>query len=192
MGKEKPLYHTGVIHGRFQVLHNDHMKYLLTGKSLCRHLVIGITNPDPMLVKEERVDPRRSDPLANPLTYYERYVLIKEALGAAGISPEAYSIVPLPINLPERYQYYVPMDAVFFLTIYDGWGERKLHYFKALGLQTHILRRVSVEEKGLSASDIRQAILQGQPMDHLVPPTVASRLYQWKIDQRLRRLAALK
>jgi len=36
----------GVVHGRFQVLHNDHVKYLLAGKARCRHLVVGITNPD--------------------------------------------------------------------------------------------------------------------------------------------------
>ena len=38
---------TGIIHGRFQILHNDHVKYLLAGKQFCRHLVVGITNPDP-------------------------------------------------------------------------------------------------------------------------------------------------
>jgi D-arabinose 5-phosphate isomerase GutQ len=41
----------GVIHGRFQILHNDHLKYLLAGKDLCRHLVIGITNPDSPLAE---------------------------------------------------------------------------------------------------------------------------------------------
>jgi nicotinamide-nucleotide adenylyltransferase len=41
------LYELGVIHGRFQVLHNDHLRYILAGKELCRHLVVGITNPDP-------------------------------------------------------------------------------------------------------------------------------------------------
>jgi len=43
---------TGVIHGRFQVLHNDHLKYLMEGMALCDHLVVGITNPDPILTGE--------------------------------------------------------------------------------------------------------------------------------------------
>jgi nicotinamide-nucleotide adenylyltransferase len=34
------VYPLGVIHGRFQVLHKDHLKYLLAGKSLCEHLVL--------------------------------------------------------------------------------------------------------------------------------------------------------
>jgi len=53
-------YEVGVIHGRFQVLHHDHLKYLLAGKELCRHLVVGITNPDPFTVREESADLKRS------------------------------------------------------------------------------------------------------------------------------------
>jgi len=29
------VFDVGVIHGRFQVLHNDHLKYLLAGKEKC-------------------------------------------------------------------------------------------------------------------------------------------------------------
>ena len=54
---EKKRYDTGVIHGRFQILHKDHLKYLLSGWELCRHLVIGISNPDPLLTREEKTDP---------------------------------------------------------------------------------------------------------------------------------------
>ena len=43
------MHKIGVIHGRFQLLHNDHLKYLLAGKKRCEHLVVGITNPDPAL-----------------------------------------------------------------------------------------------------------------------------------------------
>jgi len=188
MADQNPKYDTGVIHGRFQVLHNDHLKYILAGKALCRHLVVGITNPEPSLVREEKADLHRSDPLANPLTYFERYCLVKAVLNAQGLSPQAYSIVPLPINLPERYQYYVPMDAVFFVTIYDAWGERKLHYFQSLGVRTHILRRVAPEQKGLSAGDIRQLMVQGQPWRHQVPTAVAQLLTAWDIPARLRDL----
>ena len=188
MADQNPEYDTGVIHGRFQVLHNDHLKYILAGKALCRHLVVGITNPEPLLVREEKADLHRSDPLANPLTYYERYCLVNAVLNAQGLSPQAYSIVPLPINLPERYHYYVPMDAVFFVTIYDAWGERKLHYFQSLGVRTHILRRVAPEQKGLSAGEIRQLMVKGQPWQHLVPAGVAQLLTAWDIPARLKTL----
>jgi nicotinamide mononucleotide adenylyltransferase len=181
-------YDTGVIHGRFQVLHNDHLNYLLAGKALCRHLVVGITNPEPLLVGEEEADPHRSDPLANPLTYYERYCLVKTVLLEQGLPPRAFSVVPLPINFPDRYAHYVPMDAVFFVAIYDAWGERKLHYFQSLGLRTHILRKVAPEEKGLSASNIRRAMINGYAWTHWVPPGVADLLSQWDLSSRLKKL----
>ena len=188
---DQPNYDTGVIHGRFQVLHNDHVKYLMAGKALCRHLVVGITNPDPVQTRVEEADPSRSDPLANPLTYYERYLMVKSVMIDAGVSLDSLSIVPLPINLPEHYRYYVPMDAVFFLTIYDQWGQRKQQYFESLGLTTHLLWRVPPEKKGISASDIRRRICANQPWEHLVPQSVPPLIQQWGITKRLRQLENL-
>ena len=117
MEKKKSKYETGVIHGRFQVLHNDHIKYLMAGKELCKHLVVGITNPDPSLTRHSNTNPHRSTPLANPLTYYERYLMTQAALLEQGLNLSEISIVPFPINVPELIKYYVPMDAVFFLSI---------------------------------------------------------------------------
>jgi nicotinamide mononucleotide adenylyltransferase len=179
---------TGVIHGRFQVLHNDHLKYLLAGKKLCRHLVVGITNPDPFLTRDESADPARSSVLANPLTYYERYILVKTVLGEIGLNLHEFSVVPLPINLPERYKYYVPMDAVFFLTIYDDWGRRKLNYFQSLGLKTHVLWEVPPEKKGISGSDIRNRMLCSEPWEHMVPQSVSILMKKWNIPSRLRKI----
>lgn len=183
-----PANETGVIHGRFQVVHNDHLKYLMAGKKLCRHLVVGITNPDPMLTREESADPKRSDPLANPLTYYERYILIRSVLAESGLKPQQFSVVPLPINLPELYKYYVPMDAVFFLSIYDEWGRRKLGYFQSMGLKTHVLRKVSLAEKGISGSDVRVLMLRGEPWEHLVPRVVSALLKKWDVPTRLKQI----
>ena len=141
---------TGVAHGRFQIFHNDHLKYLQAAKARCRHLVVAITNPDPTLTKFDPADPGRSSPERNPLSYYERYRIIKRALQEQDWSPEEFSIVPLPINFPDLYQYYVPLTATFFLTIYDDWGERKLQMFQSLGLTTEVLWRRPLAEKGLT------------------------------------------
>lgn len=186
--EKKYQYDMGVIHGRFQVLHNDHVKYLLAGKELCRHMVIGITNPDPFMTKEEHADPVRSDPMANPLSYFERYTLLTAAMDMAGIKPREYSIVPMPINMPDRYKYYVPEDAVFFLSIYDEWGRRKKEYFETEGLATHVLWEVPLEEKGISAVDIRESMIEGQQWEHLIPEGVTDLLKKWKIPDRLRQM----
>lgn len=181
------LHTIGVIHGRFQVLHNDHLQYLLAGKARCEHLVVGITNPDPSLTREDGADKARSMEGANPLTYFERYCMVRVALEESGVAPKEYSIVPLPINIPELYRYYVPLEAVFFLTIYDDWGEKKLQMFQALGLKTEVLWRRPLAQKGLSSSEIRLCIARGEPWEHLVPPGVARLVKSFDLAARLRK-----
>jgi nicotinamide-nucleotide adenylyltransferase len=175
----------GVIHGRFQVLHNDHIVYLEAGRALCDHLVVGITNPDPDLTGFDRADPERSTPAANPFTFYERYRMTSAALLELGWAPTEFSVVPFPINKPELYRYYVPIDAVFYLTIYDSWGERKLEMFKSMGLRTHVLWRKKAEEKGLSSTDIRDRIAEGRDWVHLVPPAIARIMNETGLLERI-------
>jgi nicotinamide-nucleotide adenylyltransferase len=177
---------TGVIHGRFQVLHNDHIKYLMAGKSRCKHLVVGITNPDPTLTGHDDVDKERSASYANPLTYYERYQIVRAALFEQGLKVEEFSIVPFPINFPELYEYYVPTDAVYFLTIYDEWGEKKLKIFESLGLKTEVLWRRLFSEKGQTSTEIRDLIAEGGEWEHLVPPPVAEMLKKLGCLEKIR------
>jgi nicotinamide-nucleotide adenylyltransferase len=177
---------TGVIHGRFQILHNDHLAYLLAGKAECDHLVVGITNPDPSLIRAEQADPDRSDPGSNPLSYYERLLMVQCGLIDAGLRESDFSVTPLPISHPEYYSAYVPMQAVFFLTIYDDWGRRKLQLFRSLGLKTRVLWERPPEQKGLSGRAIRQAMIRGEPWEHLVPESTALLCRAWDIPNRLR------
>ncbi len=179
----------GVVHGRFQIFHNDHLRYIQAAKERCRYLVIGITNPDPTLTKFDPADPGRSAPERNPLSYYERYRVIQRALQEAKWPPDEYALVPLPINFPDLYQYYVPLQATFFLTIYDAWGECKLQMFQALGLTTVVLWRRPLEDKGLTSTAVRRLIVAGEPWEHLVPPGVAEMLQLLEIPARLRALA---
>jgi len=185
MTEDKFKYDLGTIHGRFQILHNDHVKYLLTGKKMCKHLIVGITNPDPSLTKHHDSNPHRSQPIANPLTYYERYIMIRETLLEEGLEFSEFSIVPFPINVPELLKHYVPMDVVFFLSIYDGWGKQKKKYLESLGLNVHVLWEVPIEKKGLSGSDIRESMLKGEPWEHLVPPATVRLVKVWDIIKRL-------
>lgn len=181
------MHDIGVIHGRFQVLHNDHLKYLIAGKDRCCHLVVGITNPDPTQTKEDSADPHRSSPLANPLNYFERYIMVRDTIFQAGVPFQDFSIVPFPINLPELYQYYVPIQSTFFLTIYDKWGRRKLEIFQYLGLKTEILWERPLDEKGLSGTDIRARMAAEEPWEDLVPPSTRLLMKEWGIPERLKK-----
>ncbi len=178
----------GVIHGRFQVLHNDHLKYLLAGKARCRHLVVGITNPDPSLTREDSADAQRSCRSANPLTYFERYIMVGGVLVEAGVSREDFSVVPFPINMPDLYRYYVPTDAAYYLTICDQWGERKLELLQSRGLNVQVMWRRTPDAKGITGSEIRSRMIVGEPWEHLVPKSTASLIRAWRVLERLREM----
>jgi len=180
------LHDIGVIHGRFQVLHNDHVKYLLAGKERCSHLVVGITNPDPSLTRHDDVNPERSDPESNPLTYFERYICVREGLLECDVPYKDFSIVPLPINFPELFRYYVPLDAVFFLTVYDEWGRRKCRMLQSMGLRTETMWEKPPQQKGISAADVRRLMVSHGPWEHLVPPSTRELMNQWAVPERLR------
>jgi nicotinamide mononucleotide adenylyltransferase len=180
------IHQTGVVHGRFQLFHLDHLKYVLAAKERCRHLVVGITNPDPTLTGFDAADPHRSETADNPLTFYERFVILRETLLEQGLGFQEFSLVPLPINFPDLYRYYVPLDATFFLTIYDAWGERKLQQFESLNLNVEILWRKPESEKGLTATAIRRLIGLGQPWEHLVPAAVARLVKEMGLLERLK------
>lgn len=49
----------GAVCGRFQLLHKDHIKYILAAKKYCNHILIGITSPDPSVSIEEQSDVNR-------------------------------------------------------------------------------------------------------------------------------------
>lgn len=179
------MHELGVIHGRFQILHNDHLTYLLAGKKRCRHLLVGVTNPDPILSGNETTDPARSDPLNNPCTYYERSRMVRAALVRAGIPLTDFSVTPLPISRPDLLIHYAPKDAVYYLTIYDDWGREKKARLERLGLTTCILWEKASHEKGISGRAIRQAIRQGNAWKDKVPPPVAELVEQLGIARRL-------
>jgi nicotinamide mononucleotide adenylyltransferase len=174
----------GVIHGRFQPLHLGHLEYLLAGAGRCQTLVVGITNPDPWSVADEPADPERGRPEANPCTYYERHLMVEAALAEAGWSWRRLKIVPFPHSYPERLRHYAPADAVYFVTVYDAWGEAKLDRFHALGLRTDVLWRRT--DKPISGHRVRAAMAAGESWEFLVPAGVARVIKECGIDARIR------
>ena len=139
---------TGVVNGRFQVLHLKHMEYILAAKMRCRKLYIGLTNPDSLHTRESVNDENRSARSANPLTYFERYQMIRGAMKEFHVPESEYDILPFPINCPEYLLQYVPKDAVYYMGLCDEWDEEKYKILRSLGLKVEILWRKTLEEKG--------------------------------------------
>lgn len=160
----------GFIHGRFQLFHNDHLRYALLAKEQCEKLIVGVTSPENTSLIREEVDPHRSEAASNPFTYYERYNMIKLALLEAGVKREDFEIVPYPIERPEILYNYVPLSATSFFTIYDKWGYEKLERLKALGYGTIVL--FDDREKNMCSTDIRERIAAGTEWENMVPKAV--------------------
>lgn len=187
MAKKYPI---GVVHGRFQPLHNDHLKFILVAFERAELMYVGITNPDTSLTAADSADSNRSQLSANPCTYYERLEMVRLALIDAGISQERFRVVPFPINFPELLPSYCPAQSVFFHTIYDAWGDRKLELMQSAGLQVELLWKRPETEKGINASQIRKAIVANRPWQHMVPESVAQYLAENNIDDRIRGMNA--
>ena len=188
VGRNKLMIKYGVVFGRFQIVHNDHVRYIMAAKERCNNLIVGISNPDPMHTKGEPTDLKRSSFRANPLTYFERYYMIQAVLRGQGVDDKEFIIVPFPINYPEYCRYYIPQDATIYLTIYDEWGEEKYNKLTSLGFYVEVLWRRPASEKGISSTQVRESISAERPYKHLVPPSVYALIREWQIDQRIKGL----
>lgn len=176
----------GVIHGRFQGLHMGHMEYLMAGLNRCEFLYIGITNPDPKLSAEDVHDLKRSSDDANPFTYYERAMMIRDALLEAGINRNRFETVPFPINFPELIHCYAPLSATFFVTIYDQWGQHKLDTLNQLGVKTDLMWTRTMDERFSTGQEVRKLIKAGESWTQLVPPAVAHYIKNNQLDKRIK------
>ena len=176
----------GIVHGRFQVFHNDHLEYALAAKELCERLIVGITNPDPEQTGGDAADMHRHLAAENPLSYFERLQMVERGLRDAGIEAGEFVIVPFPINRLELLHHYVPSAATHYLTIYDDWGRAKRDRMCALGLQVEVLWERSESEKRIHGRDLRRLIAAGGEWRPLVPAGVADLIEAWELAARLR------
>lgn len=180
------MVETGLVFGRFQMLHLGHMEYLLEAKKLCKKLVIGVSIPDPGVIRFDEACPHRSADTANPLTFFERQQMIEQAMVEAGVDRNEFTIVPMPINYPERIRYYVPEDGEFFLTIYDDWGWERKKIIENLGYKVTVLWIRTDETRISSGTEIRQMMLEGKDWSHLAPPAVYQFAKEHKLAERIR------
>ena len=179
----------GVIHGRFQPPHLGHIEYLLAGKSRCAFLYIGIANPDPNLTAENSANLLRSRLEANPFTFQERLLMLRDSLLEVGIPRSEFEIVPFPINYPHLLKYYVPLDAHFFVTVYDDWGREKVKVLEDLGVKVEVMWERSMLERFTSGTEVRKLIAIGEEWQHLVPQAVVRIIRELKLDERVHEIS---
>jgi nicotinamide-nucleotide adenylyltransferase len=141
--KENQMLEIGMIHGRYQPFHNGHFEYLMQASNYVKKLIVGITNPDPGYTKEVDSDSHRHLPEANPFSYYLRMRMIQKSILCNDSLRERYSdilITPFPINTPEYWKYYIPMDGVVqIMRLLDPWDKEKQKLFQDRGFKVMVL-----------------------------------------------------
>ena len=130
----------GAVQGRFQGLHLGHMEFLLEAKKRCQFLIIGITNYDihsQYISDDAKLNRFRS--ASNPFTFFERMMMITASMVEAGIPRDQFTVVPFPIEAPERIPNFVPDEVTFFQTIYDQWGRQKVESLQKMGYRVEVM-----------------------------------------------------
>ncbi len=171
----------GMIHGRFQPFHNGHLEYLRLALERSDVLVVGITNPDPYQIAEEVTSAHRHHAEANPFTFYQRLAMIRDTAHDEGVVPERIVILPFPVNLPERWRYYVPPQAHHFVRVFSAWEQTKVDRIAAAGYAVEILSPGATKE--IEATEVRRRLAAGEDWRALIPPAVA-RIIAFSRDQR--------
>lgn len=176
----------GFAYGRFQIMHLKHVEYILAAKMRCQRLYIGITYPDDLYAVENEAENYRLKRGANPMTYVERYEMIRDCLMDFGVPRTEFEIIPFPIDRPEYLKQYMPQDAVCFMSICDEWTRKNEILFQKKQIPVEVLWRRTEEEKGVTGTQVRQRILAGEKWNDLVPRTVYDYVISHGVDNRIK------
>lgn len=163
------LIKTGFIVGRFQPFHKGHLSYLEEALSMFRLVYVGITNPDPSVIKEESEDDHRHKKDANIFYYYERKLMIQNSLPEINAEYNRVEIVPFSIHTPDRLRYYIPVSATGFIRVFDEWDEKKLTILDRAGYKNLKRKNLKESDRDASGTDIRSLIKENGKWQSQVP-----------------------
>ena len=168
-GRDRVRY--GMVHGRFQPFHDGHLEYLRLALARSETLLVGITNPDPFQTLEEDTSEHRHREDSNPFTFFERQLMIRETLADEGVPLQRVIFIPFPVNLPERWRYYLPPDVVHYVRVFSEWEQAKVDRLREHGYRAEVLQPGA--EKTVEATEVRRRLDHGGDWAALVPPGVA-------------------
>jgi nicotinamide-nucleotide adenylyltransferase len=181
-----------VVHGRFQPFHNEHLAYIKWAQNWGEHLFIGITNFNRLDIKIEPKSQHRHTLLANPFTFWERALMIKDALLDEGFASSDFTIVPLPIDTLEKWPEFIPtdpIDMVHAVRIFSEWEQEKV---SRLEQAKYKVITNSCSFKLLSASEIRKQIANDEINSLKVPAAVKIWLKVFNSTNRINSLIDLQ
>lgn len=177
-------YEQGSVHGRFQPLHNGHLKYILAAKDQCNFLWVGISQYNIQNLLESPQDPHRQERFHNPFTFYERIEIINKALLDKGLSLTEFDIIPFPIETPACLTDFLPTSIPIFTTVYDQWNNHKIDVLRKVGYEVLVMWQESVKE--IDGITIRSLIYEGkETWKNVVPQATIEIIEKYHIRDRL-------
>lgn len=165
----------GLFVGRFQPVHNGHIKALEFVFSQVDEVIIGIGSA------------QASHTLKNPFTTSERMEMLIRALNEAGLTDKRYYLIPLPdINFNAIWATYVVSMVPRFDVVFTG-NSLVAQLFREKGYE--VIVQPMFRKDILSATEIRRRMIEGEPWEELVPRSVAEFIKDIKGVERIRMLA---
>lgn len=149
----------GVVTGRFQPVHAQHMQLFELVFEECDRLIVAVTNPDTGARHEEQASAHRHTAAANPFTYYERSLLLSSAIEDYGLIEESV-IVPFDLTRPQVWPDYVPLDATQYVRAYSDWERQKAQWFTEAGYAVTVFD--GDPRTRVSSADIRESLRKGE------------------------------
>ena len=157
--------------GRFQPFHKGHLsviRAILSQLGLPLVVMIIQSSEAPDAAGYSKEVNRHHKPDRNPLTAWERFIIISMALQAEGVIE---SVTLLGIPRPDLYwplaRSFYPPRRLICLTGKDAYEKSKEEFWCALGEATRTISILSVPS--VSATDVKVAIRSGRGWEDLLP-----------------------
>lgn len=168
------------VRGRFQPFHNGHLNYVRAALGRCEFLYIGITQVERRSMKVFHSAPHRSEIASNPLSFFERKVLIERGLVSEGIPSSCFSVIPFPIEKSETLPEFFPLGSTCFTTMHSEWNRTKIDMLAKLGYEVIVLEESDRSPlPRASATKIRELIRsRDKTWKNLVPVAIGELIEQ--------------
>ena len=163
----------GVVHGRFQPFHHEHLEYILSGFKKCRRLIIGITNPEPSEYVFSSASDHRHLEESNPYTYFQRMEMIRLSLVDFGVNMDSISFIPFHLYDQSKWAHYLPRpkNIVQYVRVFSKWEEDKIKKFESYGFTVRKIDKGT--QKGVTATQVRSLLKDNGNWEELVPEGTA-------------------
>ena len=176
----------GMVHGRFQPFHHEHLEYVLHGIERSKKCIIAVTQPNIKQISECDLLPHRGTPEGNPYSFGERKDMITLSLDNLGVNPISYEVVPFDVDHSEKSISELVAShgkPVQFIKVFSEWELHKKRIFEAAGLEVKVVRGTESEvtRKNVTGTLVRELVHSDRNWKDFVPAgthAVVSRILQ--------------